>query len=258
MKKEERINYIANILSLQGIVRIRELSLKLGVSEMTVRRDLDSLAQANIADLIPGGAVLKRNSSSDLGEEHYLFSAAGSQMIQEKIRVCRKAASLIEANDTIAIDVGSTTEQLPQFIPSSFPLTIICFTLNILFKVYGNENWEITLTGGRFHRNTLMFESPEGVELIKKMRINKAFISAAGVDEKLGVTCANYYEVETKKAAMKSSDTKILLSDSSKFGKVKIAYFADLSDFDLIITDSNLDPYYQDVIRGLGLQLILV
>ncbi|HXL02561.1 MAG TPA: DeoR/GlpR family DNA-binding transcription regulator [Candidatus Atribacteria bacterium] len=258
MKKEERINYIANILSLQGIVRIRELSLKLGVSEMTVRRDLDSLAQANIADLIPGGAVLKRNSSSDLGEEHYFFSAAGSQMIQEKIRVCRKAASLIEANDTIAIDVGSTTEQLPQFIPSSLPLTIICFTLNILFKVYGNENWEITLTGGRFHRNTLMFESPEGVELIKKMRINKAFISAAGVDEKLGVTCANHYEVETKKAAMKSSDTKILLSDSSKFGKVKIAYFADLSDFDLIITDSNLDPYYQDVIRGLGLQLILV
>lgn len=60
MKKEERINYIANILSLQGIVRIRELSLKLGVSEMTIRRDLDSLAQANIADLIPGGAVLKK------------------------------------------------------------------------------------------------------------------------------------------------------------------------------------------------------
>ena len=57
---------------------------------------------------------------------------------------------------------------------------------------------------------------------------------------------------------MKSSDTKILLSDSSKFGKVKIAYFADLSDFDLIITDSNLDPYYQDIIRDLGLQLILV
>ncbi|HOQ51154.1 MAG TPA: DeoR/GlpR family DNA-binding transcription regulator [Candidatus Atribacteria bacterium] len=258
MKKEERINYIANILSLQGIVRIRELSLKLGVSEMTIRRDLDSLAQANIADLIPGGAVLKKNLSSDLGEEHYFFSAAGSQMIQEKIRICREAASLVEAGDTIAIDTGSTTEQLPQFIPSSIPLTILCFTLNILFKVYGNESWEVTLTGGRFHRNTLMFESPEGVELIRKMRINKAFISAAGIDAKLGVTCANHYEVETKKAAMKSSDTKILLSDSSKFGKVKIAYFADLSDFDLIITDSNLDTYYQDVIRGLGLQLILV
>ncbi|MDK2897537.1 MAG: DeoR family transcriptional regulator, deoxyribose operon repressor [Candidatus Atribacteria bacterium] len=258
MKKTERINYIANILSLQGIVRIRELAQKLGVSEMTIRRDLDSLAQTNVADLIPGGAVLKKTSSSNSEEEPYFFSAAGSQMIQEKIKICRKAISLVEAGDTIAIDTGSTTEQLPQFIPTSLPLTIICFTLNILFKVYGNENWEIIFTGGRFHRNSLMFESPEGVELIKKMRINKAFISAAGVDETLGVTCANQYEVETKRAAMKSSDTKILLADSSKFGKVKIAYFADLSDFDLVITDSGLDPYYQDVIRDVGLQLLLV
>ena len=96
------------------------------------------------------------------------------------------------------------------------------------------------------------------VELIKKMRINKAFISAAGIDEKLGVTCANHYEVETKRAVMQSSDTKILLSDSSKFGKVKIAYFADLKDFDLVITDTGLDPYYQDMIKDLGLKLFLV
>lgn len=258
MKKRERMNYIANVLSLQGMVRIRELSQKLGVSEMTVRRDLDSLARANVADPIPGGAVLKKNPPSNLEEEGYLFSAAGSRMTQEKIKICRKVASLIEINDTIAIDTGSTTEQLPQFIPSPLPLTIICFTLNILLKIYGNENWEIIFTGGRFHRNTLMFESPEGIELIGKMRINKAFISAAGIDEKLGVTCANHYEVETKRAVMKSSDTKILLSDSSKFGKVKIAYFADLSDFDMVITDSDLEPYYQDMIRNLGLQLFLV
>lgn len=240
------------------MVRIRDLSQKLRVSEMTIRRDLDSLVQVNIADLIPGGAILKKIPSSDLGEENYLFSAAGSKMIQEKIKICRKAISLVEINDTITIDTGTTTEQLLQFIPSRLPLTIICFTLNILLKIHEKENWEIIFTGGRFHRNTLMFESPEVVELIKKMRINKAFISAAGIDEKLGVTCANHYEVETKRAVMQSSDTKILLSDSSKFGKVKIAYFADLKDFDLVITDTGLDPYYQDMIKDLGLKLFLV
>ena len=136
------------------------------------------------------------------------------------------------------------------------PVSYTHLTLNILLKIHEKENWEIIFTGGRFHRNTLMFESPEVVELIKKMRINKAFISAAGIDEKLGVTCANHYEVETKRAVMQSSDTKILLSDSSKFGKVKIAYFADLKDFDLVITDTGLDPYYQDMIKDLGLSLI--
>ncbi|HSV30688.1 MAG TPA: DeoR/GlpR family DNA-binding transcription regulator [Atribacteraceae bacterium] len=257
MKKRERINVITNALSLNGAVRIREISKKLGVSEMTIRRDLDTLSQENIATVIPGGAILKKDVSPELDNENYLISTAESRMIREKIRICQKAAAQVKPNDTLIIDTGSTTEHLMEFIPPSVPLTIICFTLNILTKVCSNPHWKIIFTGGYFHGNTLMFESAEGISLLKKTRANKAFLSAAGIEKKLGVTCANAYEVETKKAALESSDKRILLADSSKFQKVKIGYFAELKDFDLIITDSGIPGSYVSLLQNSGVDLIL-
>jgi DeoR family deoxyribose operon repressor len=124
--------------------------------------------------------------------------------------------------------------------------------------VYENKNWKLVFPGGYFHNNTLMFESPEGIEIIKRIRANKAFISAAGVSEKLGVTCATDYEKETKKAIIDSSDVKILLIDSTKFGKVKISHFADLTDFDIIITDIGIPKKFVEIIKSLGIKLYII
>jgi len=253
-----RADFIINNLSNNGFVNIKELSKRLKVSEMTIRRDLGGLSNENIVTLIPGGAVLKRNPPIDTDKEKYLIQTAESLMLEEKIKISRKAASLVNPNDVIIIDTGSTTENLPKFIPENMPLTIICYTLNILFNVYENKNWKLIFPGGYFHDDTLMFERPEGIDMIKKIRANKAFISAAGVSEKLGVTCATNYEKETKKAVIESSDTKILLVDSSKFGKIKISYFADLTDFDIVITDSGISKECEEIIKNIGVKLYIV
>ena len=256
--KNYRTNYILNRLSIDGFANIKDLSKKLEVSEMTIRRDLRELSKENIVTLIPGGAVLKRNSPVDKDEEKYLIQTAESLMLEEKIKISRKAASLVEPNDIIVIDTGSTTENLPKFIPENLPLTVICYTLNILFNVYENKNWKLVFPGGYFHNNTLMFESPEGIEVIKRIRANKAFISAAGVSEKLGVTCATSYEKETKQAVIESSDLKILMVDSTKFGKIKISHFADLTDFDVVITDSGISKEREEIIKNIGIKLYIV
>lgn len=253
-----RTDFILNNLSVNGFVSIKELSKRLEVSEMTVRRDLRELSKENIVTLIPGGAVLKRNSPIDTDEDKYLIQAAESLMLEEKIKISRKAASLIEPNDVIVIDTGSTTENIPKFIPENMPLTVICYALNILFNVYENKNWKLIFPGGYFHGDTLMLESPEGIEMIKRIRANKAFISAAGVSEKLGVTCATAYEKETKRAVIESSDKKILLVDSTKFGKIKISHFADLTDFDIVITDSGISKEFVNIIKNIGIKLYIV
>jgi len=256
--KNNRVNYLLNRLSIDGFSSIKELSKKLEVSEMTIRRDLLELSKSNIVTLIPGGAILKKNPPIDKDEEKYLIQAAESLMLEEKIKISRKAASLIEPNDVIVIDTGSTTENLPKFIPENMPLTVICYALNILFNVYENKNWKLIFPGGYFHGDTLMLESPEGIEMIKRIRANKAFISAAGVSEKLGVTCATAYEKETKRAVIESSDKKILLVDSTKFGKIKISHFADLTDFDIVITDSGISKEFVNIIKNIGIKLYIV
>jgi DeoR family deoxyribose operon repressor len=257
-RSDYRADFILNKLSANGFVSVKELSKKLEVSEMTIRRDLRELSKSNIVTLIPGGAILKKNPPMDKDEEKYLIQAAESLMLEEKIKISRKAASLIEPNDVIVIDTGSTTENLPKFIPENMPLTIICYALNILFNVYENKNWKLVFPGGYFHNNTLMFESLEGIGIIKRIRANKAFISAAGVSEKLGVTCATDYEKETKRAVIDSSDVKILLIDSTKFGKVKISHFADLTDFDIIITDTGISKEFVNIIKNIGIKLYIV
>ncbi|GAB4112949.1 MAG: hypothetical protein Kow00103_03710 [Candidatus Caldatribacteriota bacterium] len=225
---------------------------------MTIRRDLKGLARENLINIVPGGAVLKKSFSFNINEEKYLIKTAESLRLEEKIKISRKAASLVKPNEVIIIDTGSTTENLPKFIPQNMPLTIVCYALNILFNVYENRNWKLIFPGGYFHDDTLMFERPEGVEMIKKIRANRAFISAAGVSERLGITCATNYEKETKKAVINSSEKKILLVDSSKFGKVKISHFANLTDFDIIITDEGIPADFVEIIKKVGIKLYIV
>ena len=258
MRKKDRLDYIGRQLALKSMVTIKELSEELGVSGMTVRRDLQDLAKDGILKLIPGGAVLQRESSI-INQQEYAITRAKSRMTKEKIKICKKAASLIQEEDTIIIDTGSTTEHLPGFIPQSARLTIVCYALNILLNVYNHhKNSQIIFPGGYFHENTLMFESSESIALIRKIRANKAFISAAGVEDKLGVTCANFYEVGTKRAAIDSSDVKILLVDSTKFDRVTIAHFANLEEFNIVITDAGIPEKYLKILAKSNIEHYIV
>ena len=256
MNKNERIKRIINLLRQKNAVTIKELTRMMDVSEMTIRRDLGLLELDDIIEIIPGGAILKPHEEPD--GEKYLIEHEETRRTREKIRIGKKAASMIVPNDTIIIDVGSTTEYVAKFIHDDMPVTILCYSLNILVDIYRKKRSNPIFAGGYFHENTLMFESPEGISLIRKTRADKSFISAAGFHETLGVTCPHHYEVETKRAAISSSSTKILVMDSTKFGKAKAAYFADMKDFDMIITDSELSEKYRQIIREAGIELLLV
>jgi len=111
---------------------------------------------------------------------------------------------------------------------------------------------------GIYHRNIGAFTSEEGVSLLKKAKINKAFIAARGLSKEVGATTSESYEVDLKKAALGASEQKILLLDSSKMGKAWFVKFADLEDFDIIITDSDVDEKYVKMIEDLGITLCIV
>ena len=188
-KKDERLNRLIEILEQQNGVSIRELTVMLDVSEMTVRRDLETLKARNVILDIPGAAVLNPQRKSGMDEEYYHLSAATRTHKKEKERIGRYAASLIQPEDCVIIDNGSTVEYLADNIPRDIQLTIVTYNLNILNKIYTNPNISIIFGGGYFHPDTMSFEAQESIQMIENVRATKVFVSAAGVHDQMGVTC---------------------------------------------------------------------
>lgn len=256
-KQEKRLLTLLEILKDEKAASTKELSQHLKVTEMTVRRDLGILADKNQVRIIHGGAIYTAREQRN-EYEYYFFFQEETRYKEHKARIGKKASSLIEESDTIIIDGGSTAECVARHIPKDVEITILCYSLNIANIVCRNNRWKKIVSGGYYNDDSLMFESPKGVELIKSMRASKAFISATGVNSTLGLTCKNISEVETKKAVIASSDTKILIVDSSKFGQVHIAHFADLDDFNIIITDGGIPQEYRDLINEREIELHIV
>ena len=256
-RQEKRLNRIIKMLQLANPTTVNKLSSVMDVSHMTIRRDLEMLKDRELVDIFHGGVILKESNKRNR-QHPYSLSYANKQMNQEKKHIAVKASALIKSNDTIILDTGSTMEFFARVLPDCFPITVICFTLNSLVYVSKMDQAKIIFPGGYFHENTLMFESKEGIELIKANPVKTAFISASGISMEAGVSCSNKYEYATKTEMIKYADKKILLTDSSKFNKIENTLFAEISNFDAIISDSGIPEEYIDYCGTKGIELILV
>ncbi|WP_020611179.1 DeoR/GlpR family DNA-binding transcription regulator [Sediminispirochaeta bajacaliforniensis] len=243
LRRGHLIDYLKNSRS----ATIQELAEHFEVSHMTIRRDLEKLIENQPIKIIHGGVIYQESEQGD----HYSIIKARTHMLEAKKKIAKKAASLVEADDIIIIDAGSTGELIAEFLPKDKPITIICYALNIATVVSKRANCTLILTGGCYHGSSMVFESEEGLSLIKRNRAKKAFVTASGISAKLGITCSNFFESTTKRIALKSSLTTILVADSSKFGEIQNGYFSDLSDFDIIITDEGLPPEFRKEIARL-------
>ena len=265
MKADLRLEKIVSLLRLNNAMPVSDIASRLEVSHMTVRRDLRILEARNAVRMIHGGAVIVGMAGS-AGQEAgggpspaaYELPAAMSEMTAEKMRIGRAAASMVRRGSSLSIDTGSTTEHIARALPEEMDLSVLCCSLNALTAVSRKRGLRIIVAGGYFHANTLMFESAEGIALIRKTRAELAFISARGVDMNLGATCATSYETKTKQALISSAKRRILVADSSKFGTVSATWFADIDTFDTVVTDRGIPASVAKQIRKRGLELIIV
>ncbi len=254
MKKTERKSKIMDILKKQNGISAKELANIFNVSEMTIRRDLEDLKKSDL--ILNSYGAFFINDSSQM--EGYFLDNASTKYTLEKKLIGEFAASLVTQNDILIIDTGSTTEVLTKALPTDIPLTALCYNYNILSQLVQKPNINTIFAGGYYHADTQMFESTQGLSLIQATRANKVFISAAGIHETLGVTCANNYEIATKQAIFESGIEKILLADSSKFDIVKPSYFAEISNFDTIITDNKISQKWVDILTQYNIKLHIV
>ncbi len=254
-KKTERKEQMLQVLEQEDMMHIAELAACLEVSEMTARR---YVAELDPAVRLVGAHVLLQKARSGRRSDTYLMAVEKDRNIDMKRAVGRAAARLVEENDVIFIDCGTTTPFIAQHIDEHIAFKAICCSLNIFNILHSLKGCQIMLTGGAYHESTQVFSSSHALEMIRDIRITKAFISAAGVNQKLGLTCFNQYETDLKREVMKFSQQVYLVADSSKFSDVKIAYFGDVVQVDTIVTDNGLAVDDESWIRSMGVDLIKV
>ena len=150
--------------------------------------------------------------------------------------------ALLKRADTLFIDCGSTLIPLLGQLGRFRELTVVTYALNVANAVAVLPNVRLVLLGGLFYASSQSFGSDGMGAAIERLGINKALISAAGVDCERGVSCFHFHEVGPKQAAIATAMQRLLIVDASKFGVVRPAYFASLEDFDIVVTDDERAP----------------
>lgn len=145
---------------------------------------------------------------------------------------------------------------LARRLPAGWRGTVVCFSLNVANIVCKNPNITLILLGGVYQPSSASFSSGEAMEMLRTIGINKAFLSAGGVDPVHGASCSNFHEVPIKQEAMHRAVHKYLVADASKISKVRPAFFAALDEFDAVLTDRSISAESRDHFAKDDLRLI--
>ncbi|MGH6682287.1 MAG: DeoR/GlpR family DNA-binding transcription regulator [Bradyrhizobium sp.] len=248
--RARRLQRLRLAVAESGTLHLKDAAHLLNVSEMTVRRDL---AASDAALVCLGGYVVNAASPATV---KYAFEQEIDQHTQDKRLACRAAVASIREGDTIFIDCGTTMQSLADCLPEGLPLSVICYSMNVAAIVTRRPATQVILIGGLYHPSSQSFSSDEGVSYLRRLGINKAFISAGGVHPVRGASCSNFHEIAIKQAVIATAMESILVADASKLGSLKPAFFADLDAFAKVIVGGSVSGELRKLFRGLSLDYV--
>lgn len=240
-----RQKQILEYVEKRSSANIRELAEYLNVSDATIRRDLDELSGFGCLERTHGGAIRIEKS---LAFEH-VRSRKMELMLEEKVRIARRASEMVRNGDTLYLDSGSTIYYLAQQLINYENLTVITNDIFIASSVPLHPTSTLIVTGGirRFDYGVLIGNMVD--DFLRGIRVNIAFLGADAIDAEYGVMNANLSEANAKVLAMQAGMRRVLLADHSKIGKTVLCRVGELSDFDAFITDGGTDPAVAEVIE---------
>jgi DeoR family transcriptional regulator of aga operon len=253
MLSEERRTRIVQLLRENGKVSVRDLSTRFETSEVTIRNDLRELQDRGLVQRAHGGAVSPDAVTVEPSLKERLRSHA-----EEKRRIAAAAAELIDDNESIILDSGSTTHEIAKRIKTKKNLKVITNGLNVALELLGAREIQLILLGGVLRENSFSVVGHFAENMLKQLSADKLFIAGDGCDLEFGVSTPNLEESMVNQAMVSIAREKILVADSSKFGKRSLSRIASLFELDKVITDKGLPEPLLTSMRARGLEVILV
>ena len=228
---EERIGQVRDLIAERGAVRIDELARDFGVSEMTIRRDLDELEALGVARRVRGGAIA-------LGPEPW--EQRHQHNARAKARIAEKLLPMVPASGAVAFDASTTIYRLAASIENARDLVVVTNGWDTFHSMKGTPGVTATLTGGTEEPRTGSLVGPMAVRAAQGFLYDTFFSSAAALDLEFGPSEAALAESEVKRAFCQTSNRIVVAVDHSKLGTRAQARVLDLEQIDLLVTD--LDP----------------
>lgn len=232
MLAAERRLLILDRLQEEKKVVVSELSARFGVSEETIRRDLDRLDKEGLAIKSYGGAVLNEANGTDMP-----FSVRKRRNMQGKRVIAEIIAGLVQDGEHIIVDPSTTAVSIVKALRPREDLTIITNSIEVLVELGDVSGWDVISTGGTLKKDYLALVGPRAQESIRSFNADKVILSCKGLDLEKGITDANELFAQIKETMLDVSVTKILAADYTKFNKVAFARICDVSEIDMVVTD---------------------
>ena len=250
---EERRQHLLARIQRDGRALVGELSDQLGISRITIRKDLEHLQSKGLIQRTHGGALsIQAGTLFDpsLLEKEKLHH-------KEKQRIAAAAVKLVAEGQCVILDSGTTTTAIARALRQFSKLTIITNAVNIAAELT-NTDFEVILTGGTLRKNSFSLVGPLAEDVLRDMHADIFFLGVDGFDIETGVTTPNVLESRVNRAMVRSSKTVVAVCDSSKFKRHSLALIVSTEEIDMVITDTRLAPEHAEELRSAGLRVVLV
>jgi len=248
----KRHQIILNKLQEQGFVNVSELSDELGVSLVTIRKDLKILEARNLLYRAHGSASLVNPYITDrnIHEKEKIG-------VQQKQQIANKTLSFIEPNDSIILASGSTILELGRQLTGISQLQVVTSSLNVSQILNINPSIEIHQLGGVIRKSSNSAVGPFAERMMQSYSCNKLFMGVDGIDIDFGLTTTDALEASLNQVMMASARKVFVLADSTKFGRRGFGKICDITDVDAIITDVGISKSVVKLIESAGVELVI-
>lgn len=230
--REERRQAILDRLVTQGRVSVAELSTSFGVSEVTVRSDLQALAERKLVVRTHGGAVIAN------GANEIALVLRRQRQVKEKSRIGAAGAALVRNGEAIFLDSSSTSLAIAHHLKQHQHLTVVTNSLEVAHELFDAQHIDLLMIGGTLQRATASFVGAYGLDEFRRLNLEKGFFGAHGISVTAGLTDVSPDEAGVKRPLVARCREVVAVLDATKWGRVGVASFARLDQVDRVITDA--------------------
>src|SRR5271156_1104177 len=230
-------------------VLVGELAVALGCSEMTVRRDLESLERSGALRRVHGGAT-----SVFLSAEETPYDIRALEFTGAKAVIGAAAADLLADGETVILDGGTTVMEVARSLRSR-QMTVMPLALRPVFELHECPGIKLLLPGGEVRSGELSLAGSLAESSFSQFRFDTYLMGPCGIDAEAGMTTHHLAESAVKRAAAKSSTRVIAVADSSKLGRVAFGHVCDLDQIDIVLTDAGADQQRVEELRATGVDI---